>query len=37
MEGKKINIEYGDKDLKEILTGMLKEQYLNYLMKEKKC
>ncbi len=27
----KINIEYGSKNLKEILREILKEQYINYI------
>ena len=31
-----IQIEYGEKNLKEILIGLLKEEYANYIiMKEK--
>ena len=30
-----VNIEYGDKDLKEILTDILKELYIKYITGER--
>ena len=32
-----VNIEYGEKDLKEILIEILKEKYIECIMREKKC
>lgn len=34
-QNRKIQIEYGKANLKQILLGLLKEQYINYLLSKK--